>query len=1348
MPIPTSARGNPLTSSAFETPFETPTLPLGTGGLDLASPVDRIAPGRFSVLTNALLRPSMPGGLTARPGLTSLVTGTGNFHSCVRFNDPQAATSTYLWGVGTTAALGNSGAVTVVDTGFSGDPLTLLQYHPPLSGDPWVYIGDRALMRKVRFDGLSLPIALPAPTTVVVTTAATLQTTPVVAFSSADGSQASTWTGNKGSSKHHRQGSGAAVTISAADASINGTTAVCFTVTPPSPATTTDEITSFGFWGHAKTANLNLVGSLPATDEDAIHVLLAMTSPQYITEARIYFVCSPTFSSSTLPGTTPGSAAPPGTTVNNGDFYVKSFRPDDFAAFIVPGGDRTAGAADSRVHGVERDALDQSASREGFAAVTGNAVQRVNTTFLQTQDPTRAATVIAVGASKQATEFGTIGISLRRGDFRRYGSLSGRDWSTITGVIVYLGTTVPAAASAEPSIGVELYVAGLDLRGGSGPDTMSPATQSYDYRYTNYDPRTGDESNPSPTQADTAFLDVVRTQVNATPAAYGNTNIRQRFYRRGGVLTDDWYFVGENASDGGVLADTHSDLEIAAAGTLALDNYEPVPTVNDAGTTILAQPVPVLLGPVDGQLFALGDPYRPGTVYACKPGEPDHWPPDLRCEVCSPSEELMNGVLYGGQILLFSRDSAYFLYPNLLGNRGMTSAPAGCTRGLAGRWAVCTGGGQVWGVATDGVFVTQGGPEEIVSDDIAPLFRGETVHGYAPINLAIPRNLRLTYFQRELYFVYESTDNFQQCLVFTPESKQWRQYKFADNLVNAYADEIANFLLFGLADRASTHTGFSDNGAAIPVTIQTLAWDWGRPREEKLFGDQFLDADPQGVQITLQNRVNADTITNAAQLAPVATGRQRIIFDSFGSVPQKGRTLSANLSWSSATAAPILYQIGTAITPQPDVTINRPTNWDDLSHPDESYLMGVTLDANTNGEDRTVLVERDFGGVVSTVATLTVNHDGRCKKKYSWAAAQANQVRLRPANDCGAWMLFRADWIAKPEPPRIATWDMYFENAWDQYITGLDLYCDTSNQTKEIVITVDGVVITNPTTGLGFFPVLANGRQVVHLTLPTIPPLRGHVLHFSAQDAHPGLLYDYRWQTVPEPSEQANWNEPFTILGTQSDKWVKAVIFEVDTFGQDKLVVIEADGVVVDTVLVNATGRKVVQIAIPQQLGRVWRFLPTDHFPSRLYTLRLVFDEEPFALTRWETQELDHGNEGFFSIAAMMITLKSNADVTLTITTYINQLGDTVVDAYTIPTTAGAKLKRQVQPLARKGVLYKYLFTCETAFWLYQEESQITIQPWAGGASAVRQPFGNSDVDQTRRMVNASIAAAQSGGGT
>ncbi|HEY6415248.1 MAG TPA: hypothetical protein VIX41_03385, partial [Acidimicrobiales bacterium] len=577
----------------------------------------------------------------------------------------------------------------------------------------------------------------------------------------------------------------------------------------------------------------------------------------------------------------------------------------------------------------------------------------------------------------------------------------------------------------------------------------------------------------------------------------------------------------------------------------------------------------------------------------------------------------------------------------------------------------------------------------------------------------------------------------------------WRHYDFGRAPAVLQGEDEEVLLLGGRTTATSyTHTGTSDDGQAIAVVLRTGSSSGGR-REEKLFGDLFLDADLSEVDdCTLQVFLNEETHSNdPIAIGTVMPGRQRILVHAFGGNPQRAHSIACEIRWSSTTAAPILYQLGYASTLQPDLTNTRVTTWDDLNSPDEVWLTGVTLDCDTGGVSKTIHVQRDFGGARSTVATFDVLSTRRHKFKFSWPAVPAHQVRLRPdPEDCVPWLLYRADWIYLQEPPRISQWDVHFENSWDQYYTGLDLYCDTLGQEKRIEVWVDETRLTNTLGGdLPYFPIVANGRRVVHLTLPWG---RGHVFRFVAIDDHPGLLYTHRWHLQEEPSEQANWNQNFSILGTHADKWLKAIIFECDTYGVDKSVQIEVDGVVVETLTVNASGRKVVQLALAQQaLGRVWRMFPVDGNPGRLYSAEPIFDEEPFALTRWETQETNHNLPGWFYPLYGHLTLKSSAEVTLTTILQHNQVGGTTTRTYAIPSTGGQKQRRFLNGfVAGKGVLIKYLLTSPEPFWLYRDETTLAIQPWGAYEAILVQPFGNDDQDPSRQMTHAVLAAQASSG--
>ena len=1313
MPEQQSRRGNAVTPAAFEGPFDQHRVRFGTGGLNLHDSLDVLE--GWARLTN--VDADENGDLTGRAGQTTLATGGAEHHSVQKLRDPQTGVHPRFWGIDSNLYRGVSGALTQIDSGYSGFPLTLVPHRPPLSGDPWVFVADSGRMRKARADGLVVPIGLPAPGSAAGFAFAGLDTTLIAQFDASDGTEAAVWVPTAGTDT-----TGAATGLPLAiDETGQSGGAVEFQTVPGTVTSAYD-----AWWGTPFSRNLNTLGggARPASDDDLIHFWLQIDRPEKIEELRLYLVVSGDFSATQLPGTDP-------TGTNNTIGYVKAIRQYDFARYLQGEDSQINVAGDAILHSLRDEQLE--AQRFGQRTPT-------TTTIGAQRDTARTISVQASGAAREWVRFGYFEIPLRRGDFQRFGTSAaagGPDWGTVTGAVIYL-RTVDATA-------VKFRLDEWFLHGGVGIDSTAPGSQPYDWRYTHYDPRTGAEGNPSPEAA--VQLDVDRKAITVTPAAYGDGAVRQRVYRRGGSLIDDWYFVGVNGSDGGAFVDEEDDAAIVAAGTVQIDHFQPVPTVTDAGVTVLAQPLPALWGPIEGMLMGCGDPYRPGHVYFSLPGAPDHWSSSGNVEVCPPSEELLHGGVFGHQGFVFSRDRLHLLYPNLSGAQAVTAVPSLCKRGLAGRWAFTVGPGGIFFVAQDGIFQTSGGPEDWLSRMIDPLFKGKTVNGYLPIDFSAPSALRLTVWESKLYFLYQDTSGARQVLVYDLLLKTWRSYAFGRALSNVHGHDEDTLLLQSLnLGKTYTHDGTSDDGLAIAAGIRSGAFTGSSIREEKLFGDQFLDAAPNSTTITVQNYLNEEAVANAGQ-GVTGTVRARYILDGFGDAPQKAHSISTDLSWATALAPPILYQLGYAVTVQPDITHRRVTNWDDFGHPDEVWFSGVTLDCDTAGATKHIVIERDFAGARDTVAEFDVTSSNRHKFKFSWPAVPAHMWRIRPdSEDCEFWLLYRADPIFTPEPPRISKWDVHFENAWDQYYTGLDLYCDTGGVEKQIAVSVDGTTLTNGATGLPYFPVTANGRRVVHLTLPWG---RGHVFRFSAIDDQPGLLYQHRWHLQEEPSEQANWNQNFSILGTRADKFLKAVIFECDTFGQNKSVQIEVDGAVVETLTINANGRRVVQKALAtQQLGRVWRMFPVDYNPGRLYSAQPVFDEEPFQLDRWETQETNHNLPGFFYPLWAHITLKSTQDVTLTTIMHHTQTGKTTTRTYTIPATGGQKQRRFVTFAAGKGVLIKYLLTSADPFWLYREETLVQIQPWGAQAPVAISIFGNSDNDPTRSMVNAQLAAAVSGGGT
>ena len=129
-------------------PFLTPLYRIGRRGLNLARPLDQLDPTELSRMVN--LRALYGNALEVRPGETALGTTTGadNVHSLFRLNDPANSAFARFAGSNTALYRGTTGAFTSIDSGYSGDPLTFCGVTLPLTGLPFVFIGDRTKNRK------------------------------------------------------------------------------------------------------------------------------------------------------------------------------------------------------------------------------------------------------------------------------------------------------------------------------------------------------------------------------------------------------------------------------------------------------------------------------------------------------------------------------------------------------------------------------------------------------------------------------------------------------------------------------------------------------------------------------------------------------------------------------------------------------------------------------------------------------------------------------------------------------------------------------------------------------------------------------------------------------------------------------------------------------------------------------------------------------------------------------------------------------------------------------------------------------------------------------------------------
>ncbi|MCE5254335.1 MAG: hypothetical protein LLG45_09060 [Actinomycetia bacterium] len=156
--------------------FQRKSFPFTCKGMSIARPIDQIPLDEYAYLKN--IRAYKLGQLQARPGLTLVSNdftpgvGTDYIHSGYTLNDQHPDTTgtslrfagfnDELW----TGPLTNPATFQQADTGFSGNPLSMVAMNPDGAPTPWLYVADSLKMRKYSATFLTGVGGTPIPHTI------------------------------------------------------------------------------------------------------------------------------------------------------------------------------------------------------------------------------------------------------------------------------------------------------------------------------------------------------------------------------------------------------------------------------------------------------------------------------------------------------------------------------------------------------------------------------------------------------------------------------------------------------------------------------------------------------------------------------------------------------------------------------------------------------------------------------------------------------------------------------------------------------------------------------------------------------------------------------------------------------------------------------------------------------------------------------------------------------------------------------------------------------------------------------------------------------------------------------
>lgn len=252
----------------------------------------------------------------------------------------------------------------------------------------------------------------------------------------------------------------------------------------------------------------------------------------------------------------------------------------------------------------------------------------------------------------------------------------------------------------------------------------------------------------------------------------------------------------------------------------------------------------------DEHVFLAGNEDNPHRLFWSKRFRPEAFPVDNFIDIGTAADPIMELAPMVGTLGVLSRQTKYYVNGDF--TSGFVANESPDRRGTPARTHAVTPAGIAF-IARDGIFITTFvGKDAEISAAIFPLFIGETVNEYEPINWDAITTASLAYYKGKLYFAYPSGSNTQPDLVmvYSFTTNEWSTYQMV--VRSMFVEEDTDLLTAGATDGLvyNLESGSTDNGTDIALTVDTKDFTDGQPSLRKLYLYAKVDADAQSETIT------------------------------------------------------------------------------------------------------------------------------------------------------------------------------------------------------------------------------------------------------------------------------------------------------------------------------------------------------------------------------------------------------------------------------------------------------------------------------------------------------------------
>lgn len=253
-----------------------------------------------------------------------------------------------------------------------------------------------------------------------------------------------------------------------------------------------------------------------------------------------------------------------------------------------------------------------------------------------------------------------------------------------------------------------------------------------------------------------------------------------------------------------------------------------------------------------GHMWGCRDTINPHYLWYSKRFRPEAFPSGQFLELGNPDDPLQCAVSLTGMLGVFSRDTKYRVFGNI--TSGFTYLEALSSRGTPAPNAVLTTSVGAFFPARSGIYLTNFVQEDVeLSQAIEPLFYGQEVNDFAPIDWARAQEMASAEYKGRFYWSYVDTAGDRIMAVFSKDTRQWFFYDHPARslLYEESTDHLTMGCLDGLVYIIEAAQETADDGNAIRFSAQPAQRALADDGVRKLFQYVRADIDARNGVVTL-----------------------------------------------------------------------------------------------------------------------------------------------------------------------------------------------------------------------------------------------------------------------------------------------------------------------------------------------------------------------------------------------------------------------------------------------------------------------------------------------------------------